>query len=53
VGAGLAASGVPRSRVFITTKVRPNRVADGDLQRSVDESLSKLGVSEIDLLLLH
>jgi 2,5-diketo-D-gluconate reductase B len=28
-------------------------VADGDLQRSVDESLSKLGVSEIDLLLLH
>jgi diketogulonate reductase-like aldo/keto reductase len=53
VGEGLTASGVPRERVFITTKVRPDRMAEGDLQRSVDESLSKLGISEIDLLLLH
>lgn len=53
VGEGLAASGVPRDRVFVTTKVRPDRMAEGDLQRSVDESLSKLRVSEIDLLLLH
>ena len=44
---------MPRGRVFITTKVRPDRMAEGDLQRSVDESLSKLRVSEIDLLLLH
>ena len=53
VGAGLKNSGVPRERVFITTKIRPDRLADGDLQRSVDESLSKLGVPEIDLLLIH
>ena len=53
VGEGLMASGVPRDRIFITTKVRPDRLADGDLQRSVDESLSKLRTSEIDLLLLH
>ena len=53
VGAGLKASGVPRERVFITTKVRPDRLADGDLQRSVDESLSKLDVAAIDLLLIH
>ena len=53
VGEGLAASGVPRGSVFVTTKVRPDRMAEGDLQRSVDESLSKLRVSEIDLLLLH
>jgi 2,5-diketo-D-gluconate reductase B len=53
VGHGLIASGVPRDRVFITTKVRPDRLANGDLQRSVDDSLSKLGVSAIDLLLLH
>ena len=44
VGEGLAASGVPRDRVFVTTKVRPDRMAEGDLQRSVDESLSKLRV---------
>jgi 2,5-diketo-D-gluconate reductase B len=53
VGEGLKASGMPRDRVFITTKVRPDRMAEGDLQRSVDESLSKLGVAQIDLLLLH
>ena len=45
VGEGLVASGVPADRVFITTKVRPDRLADGDLQRSVDESLSKLRVT--------
>jgi len=51
VGNGFAASGVDRNRVFIATKVRPDRMGDGDLQRSVEESLRKLRVSEIDLLL--
>lgn len=53
VGEGLAASLVPRDEVFITTKVTPDNLADGTLQRSVDDSLRKLRVSEIDLLLLH
>ena len=53
VGDGLAASRVPRDEVFITTKVTPDNLADGTLQRSVDDSLRKLRVSEIDLLLLH
>lgn len=53
VGAGLAASGVRRDSVFVTTKVRTEHIGDGDLQRSVDISLRKLGVSQIDLLLLH
>jgi diketogulonate reductase-like aldo/keto reductase len=53
VGSGLAASGVDRDRVFVTTKVRPDRMGDGDLQRSVEESLRKLRVARIDLLLLH
>ena len=53
VGEGLVASGVPREAVFITTKVQPQRMGDGDLQRSVEESLKKLRVDQIDLLLLH
>lgn len=53
VGEGLAASGVARETVFVTTKVQPQRMADGDLQRSVDESLARLGTGWIDLLLLH
>jgi 2,5-diketo-D-gluconate reductase B len=53
VGAGLAASGVARDRVFLTTKVMPSEMADGDLQRSVELSLRKLGTGHVDLLLLH
>ena len=53
VGAGISASGIVRERLFITTKVQPQRMGDGDLQRSVEESLRKLGVSQVDLLLLH
>ena len=53
VGEGLAASGLPRRDVFITTKVQPRRLALGDLQRSVEESLKRLRVDQIDLLLLH
>ena len=52
MGAGIAASGIARERLFITTKVQPQRMGDGDLQRSVEESLRKLGVSQVDLLLL-
>src|SRR5689334_10248690 len=53
VGAGLAAAGVPRDEVFVTTKVRPDRMTEGVLQRSVEESLKKLQLERIDLLLLH
>ena len=53
VGEGLAASGVARDRVFLTTKVRTDQMAEGDLQRSVEESLRKLRVFQVDLLLLH
>jgi hypothetical protein len=53
VGEGLRASGIPRSDVFITTKVRPQRVSDGDLQLSAEESLLKLGVDVVDLSLLR
>lgn len=53
VGEGLAASGVARERVFVTTKVMPSEMGNGDLQRSVEGSLRKLGLGQLDLLLLH
>lgn len=53
VGAALAASGVPRDELFITTKVWTKRFHEGDLQQSVDESLERLGLDHVDLLLLH
>ncbi len=53
VGRGLKDSGVARSDVFITTKIRPDRLRSGDLQRSVEASLKDLGIERIDLLLIH
>jgi diketogulonate reductase-like aldo/keto reductase len=53
VGAALGATGVPRAEIFLTTKVWIDRFAHGDLQRSLDESLKKLRVPQVDLLLLH
>lgn len=53
VGEGLRASGIKRDEVFVTTKVWTSHFAPLDLERSVKESLSKLHLSKIDLLLLH
>ena len=53
VGAGLRASGVPRGEIFLTTKVWPTEIGDGDLQRSVEASLARLQVDRVDLVLIH
>lgn len=53
VGEGLRASGVPRADVFVTTKVWPTHFAPHDLLRSAKESLVRLRMTEVDLLLLH
>jgi 2,5-diketo-D-gluconate reductase B len=53
VGEGIVGAGVDRASVFVTTKVQPDLMGYGDLQRSVHESLERLRVDSIDLLLLH
>lgn len=53
VGQGISDSGVGRSDFFLTTKVNMDNFRDGDLQRSVRESLRKLDTDYVDLLLLH
>jgi 2,5-diketo-D-gluconate reductase B len=53
VGEGLRASRVRRDELFVTTKVWTTHFAPNDLERSTKESLTKLRISEIDLLLLH
>jgi diketogulonate reductase-like aldo/keto reductase len=53
VGDGLRASGVKRDDVFVTTKVWTTHFAPNDLERSTKESLARLRLSEVDLLLLH
>ena len=53
VGAGLKASKVARADVFVTTKVWKDDIADGDFQRSAEASLKRLGIDQVDLLLIH
>ena len=53
VGEGIRASGVPRSEIFLTTKVSHEYLRIDDFARSVDESLENLGVDFVDLLLVH
>ena len=52
VGEGVRASG-KRNEVMITTKVQPSLLAPHDLERSVKESLTRLRLETIDLLLIH
>jgi 2,5-diketo-D-gluconate reductase B len=53
VGEGMRASGVPRSEIFLCTKVSHENLHAADFARSVDDSLKALGVDYVDLLLVH
>src|SRR6201981_1668106 len=53
VGEGLRASGIARKEVFITPKVLRAHLAPREFERATKESLAKLRLSEVDLLLIH
>lgn len=53
VGAAIAACGLPREELFITTKVWISNAGYEKAKASIDESLRKLGSDYVDLLLIH
>ena len=53
VGQAIAESGVPRSELFITTKIWVENYAADKLIPSLRESLTKLRTDHVDLLLIH
>ena len=53
VGVGIAESGVPRDEIFLTTKVPHSDARADQVDRVADESLERIGVDHLDLLLLH
>jgi 2,5-diketo-D-gluconate reductase B len=53
VGTAIQQSDIPRSDIFLTTKVWVDNYKEGAFSASVDESLQKLKTDYIDLLLLH
>lgn len=53
LGRALRAAGARRDDLFLTTKVWVDNYAPGRFAASVDESLDRLKVDAVDLLLLH
>lgn len=53
VGEGLARSGVAREEIFLVTKLKPANFRRDLAISTAEESLRKLGVDYVDLLLLH
>ncbi|TKT79036.1 aldo/keto reductase [Aquamicrobium sp. LC103] len=53
VGEGIRASGLDRDDIFITTKVWWTDLAAADFRSSAEESLARLKLDQVDLLLIH
>lgn len=53
VGAAIAASGLARSELFVTSKVWHDRLVPEALARALDTSLKKLRLAHVDLYLIH
>lgn len=53
VGAGIRASGIDAAELFVTTKIAGDNHAADAVRRSSEESLRKLGLDAVDLLLIH
>src|SRR4051794_18827624 len=53
VGRAIAGSGVAREELFLTTKIWIDDFEPDRLRAAAEDSLGKLGVEHVDLLLLH
>ncbi len=51
VGRAIASSGLSRESLFVTTKLPPDHA--GRERRTIEESLTKLGLDHVDLWLVH
>jgi 2,5-diketo-D-gluconate reductase B len=53
IGPAIAASGIARKDLHVTTKVWNENLAPDAMRRAFDTSLKKLGLDQIDLYLVH
>jgi len=53
VGEGIRQSGLKREDIYLTTKVQAEHKTYKKAKKSIDESLEKLGLDYIDLILIH
>ena len=53
VGEAVRRSGIPRSDIFVTSKLWPTDYGQDAAARALDRSLGKLGLDYVDMFLLH
>lgn len=53
VGQGIKESGLKRDEIYLTTKVLAELKTYQEAKKSIDESLKRLGVDYVDLILIH
>ena len=53
VGAGIKKAGINRNNLFVTTKIPAEIKTYEGAKKSIEDSLSKLGLDYIDLVLIH
>jgi len=53
VGKAIAASGIPRNELYVTSKLSNGNHRADDVRRSFDQTLENLGLEQLDLFLIH
>jgi 2,5-diketo-D-gluconate reductase A len=53
VGQAIAAAGLPRDELYVTTKLNNGFHRPDDARRAFDDSLARLGLDRVDLFLIH
>jgi 2,5-diketo-D-gluconate reductase A len=53
VGAAIAASGIPREELFVTTKLWNSQQGHDSTLEAIEKSLGRLGLDYVDLYLIH
>lgn len=53
VGEGIRTCGVPREELFVVSKVAAEHKTYEDAKRSIDETLMKMGLDELDMMIIH
>jgi len=53
VGRAIAASGIPRDELYVTSKLSNDNHRPDEVRRSFDQTLQNLGLAQLDLFLIH
>lgn len=53
VGEGIRTCGLPREELFVTSKVAAEAKTYEEAARSIDETLTKMGLEYLDLMIIH